>query len=144
MDCSTPDAQVISKNALRSTTKVRSWRRAGESLSFLFTMRHALASTMPFAGRNTSKQPMESVPLKIGAKPISEAEREASRARSPQEFIAKVELCAQEADETQYWLELLKSECGIKPNQTDPILNEADELISIFVTMAKNTKANRQ
>jgi hypothetical protein len=109
----------------------------------LISMRHALASTMPFAGRNTSKQPMGSVTLKIGAKPISQAESEASRARSPQEFVAKVELCAQEADETQYWLERLKSECGIKPNQTGPISKEADELISIFVTMAKNTKSNR-
>jgi hypothetical protein len=144
MDYSTPDAHVISKNALRSTTKARSQRRVGERLSFLFTMRHALASTIPFAGRNTSKQPLGSVTLKIGAKPISQAESEASRARSPQEFVAKVELCAQEADDTQYWLERLKSECGIKPNQTDPISKEADELISIFVTMAKNTKSNRQ
>ena len=32
--------------------------------------------------------------------------REASRSRSDAEFIAKIELRAQEADETQYWLEL--------------------------------------
>jgi four helix bundle protein len=69
--------------------------------------------------------------------------REASRARSPQEFIAKVELCAQEADETQYWLELLNRECGVSLDQTEPIHQEADELISIFVSMSKNTKANR-
>ena len=31
--------------------------------------------------------------------------REASRARSDKEFIAKIEICAQEADETQLWLE---------------------------------------
>jgi four helix bundle protein len=34
--------------------------------------------------------------------------REASRAGSDSEFVAKIELCTQEADETQYWLELLK------------------------------------
>jgi four helix bundle protein len=33
--------------------------------------------------------------------------REASRARSPAEFISKVEQCAQEADESLLWLELL-------------------------------------
>lgn len=66
--------------------------------------------------------------------------REASRARSDEEFTAKIDLCCQEADETQLWLELLKDDCGIDPALTDPIWNESDELISIFVTMSKNTK----
>lgn len=66
--------------------------------------------------------------------------REASRSRSDAEFIAKIELCAQEADETQYWLELLNEDCGISETQTQPIWDEADELIRIFVTMSQNTK----
>lgn len=69
--------------------------------------------------------------------------REASRARSDAEFIAKIELCAQEADETQYWLELLGEDCGISDELIRPIWDEADELISIFVTMSKNTKRRR-
>ncbi len=69
--------------------------------------------------------------------------REASRARSPEEFIAKIEACTQEADETQLWLELLRDDCEISPSRIDPIWNEADELISIFITMSKNTKTNR-
>ena len=69
--------------------------------------------------------------------------REASRARSPEEFIAKVESCVQEADESQLWLELLRDECGISQATVEPIWKEADELISIFITMSKNTKANR-
>ena len=66
--------------------------------------------------------------------------REASRARSDAEFIAKIELCAQEADETQLWLELLRDDCGISVTEVNPIWGEADELISIFVTMSKRTK----
>jgi len=66
--------------------------------------------------------------------------REASRGRSDAEFVAKVELCAQEADETQYWLELLEEACEVPESQVTPLWEEADELISIFVTMAKNTK----
>ena len=66
--------------------------------------------------------------------------REASRSRSSAEFIAKIELCAQEADETQLWLELLAEDCGVPEDKTRPIWAEADELISIFVTMAKNSK----
>jgi len=70
--------------------------------------------------------------------------REASRARSDNEFIAKIEQCVQEADETQYWLELLNEECAIDDALTKPIWDEADELIAIFVTMSKNTKEKRQ
>jgi len=66
--------------------------------------------------------------------------REASRARGNEEFVAKIDLCSQEADESQLWLELLRDECGIPAAKTDPIWREADELISIFVTMSKNTK----
>ena len=69
--------------------------------------------------------------------------REASRSRSDAEFIAKIELCAQEADETQYWLELLHEDCGISNIHTQPIWDEADELIRIFVTMSQNTKKRR-
>jgi four helix bundle protein len=69
--------------------------------------------------------------------------RESSRARRPEEFVAKVEVCVQEADETQLWLELLRDDCAILSSVTDPIWREADELIAIFVTMAKNTKDKR-
>lgn len=66
--------------------------------------------------------------------------REASRARSDAEFVAKIELCASEADETQLWLELLRDDCGISADAVGPLWQEADELIAVFVTMAKNTK----
>ncbi|MGZ0655538.1 four helix bundle protein [Coraliomargarita sp. W4R53] len=69
--------------------------------------------------------------------------REASRARSDAEFIAKIGLCAQEADETQYWLELLNEDCEISKALTQAIWNEADELIRIFITMSQNTKKRR-
>ena len=66
--------------------------------------------------------------------------REASRARSDNEFIAKIEICSQEADETQLWLELLHDDCHVPSDWTSPVWQEADELISIFTTMSKNTK----
>lgn len=69
--------------------------------------------------------------------------RESSRARSVDEFVAKVEICVQEADETQLWLELLRDDCGVDAKVVSPIWQEADELIAIFVTMAKNSKANQ-
>ena len=68
--------------------------------------------------------------------------REASRARSSDEFISKIDLCSQEADEPQLWLELLHEECGIASEIINPIWDEADQLIRIFLTMSKNTKSN--
>lgn len=67
--------------------------------------------------------------------------REASRARSDADFISKIEVCAQEADETLLWLELLEEDCGIKSESLKHLLKETDELISIFVTMSKKVKA---
>ena len=69
--------------------------------------------------------------------------REASRARSDEEFTAKIYACNQESDESQYWIELLRDDCGVSSAQTDPLWQEADELISIFVTMSKRTKEKR-
>ena len=67
--------------------------------------------------------------------------REASRARSDSEFISKIEQCAQEADESMLWLELLRDDCGIPSEHLGWLLNEADELIAIFVTMSRKVKA---
>ena len=67
--------------------------------------------------------------------------RETSRARSADEFVAKIELCVQEADESQLWLELLREEGRLDPAIIDPIWREANELIAIFVTMAKRAKS---
>jgi four helix bundle protein len=68
--------------------------------------------------------------------------REASRGRSDDEFTSKIELCAQEADESILWLELLRDDCHILG--LDGLLKEADELIAIFVTMSKKVKARQQ
>jgi len=65
--------------------------------------------------------------------------REASRARSDAEFVAKIEQCAQEADETMLWIELL-NECGTMPDVFVDLHRESDELIAIFTAMSKKVK----
>ncbi|HSH37665.1 MAG TPA: four helix bundle protein [Chthoniobacterales bacterium] len=66
--------------------------------------------------------------------------REASRARSDDEFVSKLGGALQEADESQLWLELLRDDCGIRNDSLGPLHREADELMAIFVTMIKRTK----
>lgn len=67
--------------------------------------------------------------------------REASRARSKAEFIAKVGDCLKEADETAYWLELLAEENFLPCSVLAPLQQEADELIAILVTISKRARA---
>jgi four helix bundle protein len=66
--------------------------------------------------------------------------REASRARSDEEFVSKLGGALQEADESQLWLELLREECGIAPALTKPLEQESSELIAILTTMINRTK----
>jgi four helix bundle protein len=66
--------------------------------------------------------------------------REASRARSDEEFVSKLGGALQEADESQLWLELLREECAIEPKLTQPLEQESSELIAIFTTMINKTK----
>jgi len=68
--------------------------------------------------------------------------REASRARSDEEFVSKVAIALQEADESQLWMELLQDECGVSDNLIKELLLESDELISIFVTIIHRTRSN--
>jgi hypothetical protein len=137
---STLVAQVILRGALRCTTRARSLQLLDVNRWCLFIMRLATIRKTLSVGKNTSKLPTVSDIFVIDAKLISQAEREASRARSDADFISKIELCAGEADEAELWLELLTEKCGVDDNKTQPVWDEADELISIFVTMSKNTK----
>ena len=66
--------------------------------------------------------------------------REACRARSKAEFVAKLGDCLKELDETGYWLELITENNVIASTLTAPIMAEADELMAIFTTIIKRTK----
>jgi four helix bundle protein len=66
--------------------------------------------------------------------------REASRARSNEEFVSKLGGALQEADETLLWLELLREDCGVEPAFTKALEAESSELIAIFTTMINRTK----
>lgn len=68
--------------------------------------------------------------------------REAFRARSPAEFISKLEGGLQELDETEYWLDLLSGSGILAPSQLADIVAETNELIAIFTTSVKTAKAN--
>jgi len=70
--------------------------------------------------------------------------REGSRARSKQEFIAKLGICLQELEETAYWLELLVDSGLVKQDVVAPLLKENDELTAIFVSSINTLKKRRK
>jgi four helix bundle protein len=66
--------------------------------------------------------------------------REACRARSKAEFIAKMGDCLKELDESSYWFELLAETGVVASMALDPLQKECDELLAIFTTIAKKCK----
>jgi len=68
--------------------------------------------------------------------------REASRGRSKPEFIAKIGDCLKEADESAYWIELLRDEGFLPAAKVQPLLDEASELVAIFVTISKRARGD--
>ncbi|KGO86918.1 hypothetical protein Q765_08085 [Flavobacterium rivuli WB 3.3-2 = DSM 21788] len=67
--------------------------------------------------------------------------RAVCRARSDKEFIAKMEIVLEEADETLFWLEIIIDKSWINKTITEPIWKEGNELTAIFVSSLKTVKA---
>ena len=68
--------------------------------------------------------------------------REAYHGRSKAEFISKCGDSLRELEETGYWLELLVDGKIVAPAKLSALRQECDELIAIFVTVLKRSKAN--
>jgi four helix bundle protein len=66
--------------------------------------------------------------------------REASRARSDSELVAKLGIVEQELDETLRWLELLVESAVVPEAKMSNLCQEADELLSIIVTGIKTAE----
>ncbi len=66
--------------------------------------------------------------------------RAACRARSPAEFIAKLGIVEEEADESLYWQELLVESGLVKPTLLDGLMQEGQEILSLIVTSKKTLR----
>jgi four helix bundle protein len=68
--------------------------------------------------------------------------RAAWRARSKAEFIAKIGVVLEEADETLLWLELISEGQLISAKRVETLLVEAHELVAIMVKSRKSAAFN--
>jgi four helix bundle protein len=69
--------------------------------------------------------------------------REANRAESRDDFIHKLAICAKEAAETEYWLELALEAKLTALTSTEELLREVRELLAIFVPSGRTAKSRR-
>jgi four helix bundle protein len=69
--------------------------------------------------------------------------RAACRARSRAEFASKLGTVAEEADESLYWLELIRDGNFVPEKKLASLVSEADELTAIF-TAGRRTSSKNQ
>lgn len=69
--------------------------------------------------------------------------RAANRGRSKAEFIAKIGIVEEEADESCYWLELMIEGKLVKKEDAESLLEEATQLTKIFAATHISAKNNR-
>ena len=93
--------------------------------------------------KSTEAQVMGKQVLRSGTS-VAANFREASRARSDAEFIAKLGIVEQELDETILWLELLVESGVVSPEKMGALQQEAEELLKIIVASIKTKKSHRQ
>ncbi len=74
--------------------------------------------------------------------------RASCRARSKVEFIARLGVVEEEADESEYWMELIIEGGLMKANLVEPLKIEAHKLCAIMtssrISAAKNEKLARK
>jgi four helix bundle protein len=108
-----------------------------QSRAMQFTVRVArLVDALPrrVSGRVIADQIMRSA-ASVGAN-----SREARRARTKAEFISKLSIALQEADETAYWLELIAEIRLVDPRRLTALRSEVNQfqaILSASITTAK-------
>ncbi len=110
--------------------KTRTQKFALEVIKFVGTLSYSITN------RNLGDQ------LLRCATSVSANYRAACRGRSKAEFIAKLGICEEEADEAVHWLELFILS-GIADNETTiQLKKEANELTAIFVSSIKTSRSS--
>ena len=70
---------------------------------------------------------------------------EAQAAESRSDFVHKMKICLKELRETRIWLLMIvKADLINAASKIEPLLNETDQLISIFVTSIKTAQQKQK
>lgn len=74
---------------------------------------------------------------------VSSDYRAACRAKSKADFIHKLSIVEEEADESGHWMELLVEAGIVERKLLEPLMQEANELTAIIVASIRSAKQNR-
>ncbi len=69
--------------------------------------------------------------------------RAACRGRSRADFISKLGIALEEADESLYWMELLIETKIVSSERLKPLMKENDEIIAILVSTIKSARRKK-
>ena len=99
-----------------------------------------LAETFPntFLGRHVGGQ------LTRSGTSVAANYRAACRARSNAEFIAKMGIVEEEADESAFWIEFAVDTNLAKATLVTDLLDEANQLVSIFVASINTARRGKR
>jgi len=74
---------------------------------------------------------------------VGENYRASCRAKSTADFIHKLSIVEEEADESIYWMELLIEGKIVKENLLENLMDEGNQILSIVVSSIKTSKEKR-
>ncbi|MDP4129178.1 MAG: four helix bundle protein [Bacteroidota bacterium] len=66
--------------------------------------------------------------------------KEAEHAQSKSDFLNKMNIALKEANETEYWLMLLKDTNYISTEQYNSLVKDCKELLKLLISIVKTTK----
>ena len=70
--------------------------------------------------------------------------RSACRGRSRAEFLSKLGIVLEEADESGHWLEIIIEDGMLPAAKVSALLQEANELTAIFFTATSSTRSRKE
>lgn len=70
--------------------------------------------------------------------------RAVCRARSNAEFISKLGVVIEEADESAFWLEIIIESGLLKKELVEPLLQETNEIVAIMVSSSKSAQKRKK
>jgi four helix bundle protein len=107
-------------------------RRSKKLALSIISMSESLPRSM--AGKHIANQLIRS------ATSVAANYRAVCRARSDNEFVAKLQIVIEEADETLFWLEIIGEQKWIDEKDISLFHDEMNQLLSIFISSAETIK----
>ena len=110
--------------------------------SFLFAVRIVKLYQYLTNAENSNREFIISKQVLRSGTSVGANIRESRNAQTVKDFLTKLYIASKEADETEYWLELLKETGYITEEQLGSIKQDCEEIMKLLTSIIKTTKKN--